>query len=164
MLARRRLRWWWWPCAFGLVFTIALAVFSEYNLVSYREPSNTGLSDSFLLSRSGISARFYTHKTGMILTGIDMFRDGWTMPTRYFSNFVPRVWLPRVWLISWPSSPVQYWDIAIPLWLPAVLFAVPTFLGWRAARPRDPAQCTACGYDRRGLPSTAPCPECGRAA
>ena len=29
---------------------------------------------------------------------------------------------------------------------------------------RLPHECKNCGYDRRGIPSVAPCPECGSAA
>jgi len=58
--------------------------------------------------------------------------------------------------------------VRIPMWLPALLFAVPAGLLWRtdirAARRSRSGSCPDCGYDRRGLATDAKCPECGAAS
>ena len=55
----------------------------------------------------------------------------------------------------------------LPLWMPAALAAAPALLLWVQdirMRHRDRAgHCIRCGYDRRGLPALANCPECGSA-
>jgi hypothetical protein len=56
--------------------------------------------------------------------------------------------------------------LAIPLWFPALALAIAPSTHWlvniRARRRRQRrGLCSACAYDRRGLPPTAPCPECG---
>ena len=58
--------------------------------------------------------------------------------------------------VQWPFG----W-IAVPLWLPFALIAIPTVYFWFTDRrlPR-PGQCTQCGYNLQGLTSKR-CPECG---
>lgn len=50
------------------------------------------------------------------------------------------------------------------MYAPTTILAVPTLALWsitlRRTR-RKPSQCPKCGYDRQGLPTTQPCPECG---
>ncbi|MGE3109561.1 MAG: hypothetical protein AB7G11_11215 [Phycisphaerales bacterium] len=57
--------------------------------------------------------------------------------------------------------------VSIPLWLVAVVVAIPagvsSLAALRAARRRRRGRCIRCGYDRRGLIDQAPCPECGAA-
>jgi hypothetical protein len=55
--------------------------------------------------------------------------------------------------------------LRVPLWLPAVVVAAPTVVAWRRLRRAAVSGvCSACGYDRRGLPNGVKCPECGRTA
>jgi hypothetical protein len=51
----------------------------------------------------------------------------------------------------------------VPLWAIMLVTGVPALLLLSAARRlrRRPGHCHGCGYDRRGLPWDAPCPECG---
>lgn len=50
----------------------------------------------------------------------------------------------------------------IPLWIPILGVLVPTAFAWRTQlKRRAPNACGKCGYDRTGIPLTAPCPECG---
>ncbi len=57
---------------------------------------------------------------------------------------------------------------ALPLWIPAVLAAIPgcvwAALVFRGRYRVRTGRCHACGHDRAGLPVAAVCPECGQAA
>ena len=58
------------------------------------------------------------------------------------------------------------WRYAVPLWIPSIATLAITSLAWRydlRADRRSRKCCITCGYDRRGIPSNAPCPECGNA-
>lgn len=53
------------------------------------------------------------------------------------------------------------WQVFVPLWLPAGVLALPTFiLWWRDCRHAE-GNCPYCGYDLTGNVSGV-CPECGR--
>jgi len=50
----------------------------------------------------------------------------------------------------------------VPLWLVIAMLVPPTVWLWYRDHQRSrPGCCEACGYDRQGLLSNAPCPECG---
>ncbi len=51
-------------------------------------------------------------------------------------------------------------DVTIPLWLPVLLAAIPTFLVWRFVPKFARGHCRRCGYNLTGL-TEARCPECG---
>jgi len=52
--------------------------------------------------------------------------------------------------------------VQVPLWMPLLVFAIPSAIAWeRFARRRRRGTCAVCGYDLAGLPKDAPCPECG---
>jgi hypothetical protein len=80
-----------------------------------------------------------------------------------------------LWLPHSNSAPFQWWFgqshdghrtfIWIPLWLPvAVALGLNTAL-WRldslARRRARLNHCPTCNYDRTGIPTAIPCPECG---
>jgi len=70
-------------------------------------------------------------------------------------------WWPRR-STSFALNPIVMYTV--PLWIPLTLCGVPSAIAWRAhlrRRRRGPASCPSCGYDLRGLPASAPCPECG---
>jgi hypothetical protein len=53
-----------------------------------------------------------------------------------------------------------YWNFRLPLWIPFLLFVIPTpFLWWRDRR-LPPGHCQKCGYNLTGNLSGV-CPECG---
>ena len=79
-------------------------------------------------------------------------------------------------LRGYPVFPADWWPrydhlpgttvVVLPLWMPSIVAIA--FSVWfyrdhrREERERRLGCCPACGYDRSGLASTAPCPECGR--
>jgi hypothetical protein len=73
-------------------------------------------------------------------------------------------------ILSWAyrgsilDAPPRHWSLTISLWLPAgATFAVSALSAFKVYRTRRrPGHCPKCGYDRSGLPTDAPCPECGR--
>ena len=72
-----------------------------------------------------------------------------------------RWWFERE-ITPWPFSPRVYW---LPLWCaaaPLALTAAWTIrTGTQHRRRLRRGQCTACGYNRTGLPQHTNCPECG---
>jgi hypothetical protein len=63
-----------------------------------------------------------------------------------------------------PDQVWGHWLIAIPIWLPFLIFAAPA--GWWLRgvlrRRRGAHECPSCGYDLRATPDR--CPECGMTA
>lgn len=60
---------------------------------------------------------------------------------------------------------VSMWLLAALVLLPAWWFLLMTVIRWRRTRTRRRrGLCTECGYDLRGNPSSAACPECGTTA
>ncbi len=79
---------------------------------------------------------------------------GWSgMTFKNWPDFQPRA-LPLS--PYWPGFLTDTAVFAAP-WL-AILVIVPATRRWIRSRR---GVCTACGYPRRGLPTDAPCPECG---
>lgn len=72
-----------------------------------------------------------------------------------------RWWFERE-ITPWPFSPRVYW---LPLWCAAAPLAFTTAWTIRTStqhrRRLRRGQCTACGYNRAGLPQHTNCPECG---
>jgi hypothetical protein len=75
-------------------------------------------------------------------------------------------WTFGGWLPERGMNPIGGWRfIVVPLWM----FAAPGLIGVvgfgflrrRHRRRVAGSACVACGYDRRGLPEAAVCPECG---
>ena len=63
-----------------------------------------------------------------------------------------------IWWIE--TSKLPSWNgIAVPLWIPALLIAIPTGVFWWRDRRYPPCHCKACGYNLTGNISGV-CPEC----
>ena len=62
----------------------------------------------------------------------------------------------------WPSMQSQgsIRRIDVPLWIPFILLAIPTYMLWRRDRRKPEGCCQNCGYDLTGNESGV-CPECG---
>jgi hypothetical protein len=56
---------------------------------------------------------------------------------------------------------INNWFITVPLWIPLALAAPATVVLWYRRSRAYAGHCKRCGYDRRGLPPGAACPECG---
>lgn len=83
--------------------------------------------------------------------------------------WVERYWRTPVFTLragASPNIPMTYWDVIVPLWLPAALAAPLPLYALTLARTRRRRQhraraglCLRCGYDLRATPGR--CPECG---
>lgn len=73
------------------------------------------------------------------------------------------------------NAGISFWDmelksqpdiaVRLPLWLPLLILTAPMLWLWRSeqiAKRRDRDLCIHCGYNLHALPSTSPCPECGK--
>lgn len=73
--------------------------------------------------------------------------------------------LAWAWKPRWHSEGNHRFYVVIPLWLPALVFAVPAAWMWRVDVKRRRAArvgcCATCGYSLLGLGEGAACPECG---
>lgn len=68
--------------------------------------------------------------------------------------------LGAIWLPEWERNATNT-HLTIPLYpLMLALLAYGLFRLYRT-RPIPAHLCTICRYDRRGIPASAPCPECG---
>ncbi len=67
---------------------------------------------------------------------------------------------------SWLQVDAEHIGFDLPLWIPFLLFAVPTmylwwmYLWWADRRCIPPGHCRKCGYNLTGNVSGV-CPECG---
>ncbi len=75
-------------------------------------------------------------------------------------------WTREKWGLEWwpgiasASGGAAYTEFVIPLWIPALVIAVPTLVYWRRSRRHRAGYCKKCRYNLTGL--TEPrCPECG---
>jgi hypothetical protein len=69
-------------------------------------------------------------------------------------------WLP-LYYNQFKVSTGQWLAICLPLWIPFLIFAIPTALLWWRDRRRIPlGHCQHCGYNLTGNVSGV-CPECG---
>jgi hypothetical protein len=76
----------------------------------------------------------------------------------FFRKPPPIVWLPRY---NAANRNAGTWkNVAVPLWMPLVLVAVPTGILFYRDRRVPPGCCTRCRYDLAGLSGNL-CPECG---
>ncbi len=72
-------------------------------------------------------------------------------------------WMPQ-WQVVRGTGPGNRCIYAtIPLWIPALLCAVPGLAAWRSHLHwrRSERGCEGCRYSLTGLPPNSPCPECG---
>ncbi|MFO0835052.1 MAG: hypothetical protein U0638_08790 [Phycisphaerales bacterium] len=88
--------------------------------------------------------------------------------------FRPTFWEWR----GYPILPGDWWprydrlpgdtSVVVPLWIPSIVAIGFSFWFCRDHRRekmrRMIGRCPACGYDRSGLPQSAPCPECAAPA
>lgn len=119
---------------------------------------------------SCVSARSISFSEGWPLSGLGISNGAivllYSPPApksacHWGGNFGARFW---PW---WLTSPALTFEgpvggLAIPLWIPFLLTAVPSVIVWRRSRPFRVGHCSKCDYDLTGNVSGA-CPECGKA-
>lgn len=82
-------------------------------------------------------------------------QQGWSFAYRRAGQPIMRSW----WVKILHPRP-QMWAVVVPLWIPPLLLAVPTYFLWRRHRSYPLGHCQSCGYDLIGNESGV-CPECG---
>jgi hypothetical protein len=165
MRRRRILRWAKWACTLAAVVAVGVAVLSTLCACRY-----------IVVSKDGRSANTFLLCAGLI--EIDHVNDwpsvsAWAAPGLLTSRPQSGHWF---WGLSRESGLVgSQWgagtlwsrdpsgsSVGVSLMYPFLLTVVPAALLWYANRSRiGPGICVRCGYDRRGLPAEAKCPECG---
>ena len=153
---KRKRRWVKWLSIIALSLTIALAAYSEFRAVSYRE-NTYGMANRFLLYRSSVTLVYRPGPDNVILTGLEVFSPGWSI-----AKFLPRDAYLRRWLPLFRhenGSIGEYWTVILPLWIPALLFGAGVWWG-RRGEWTGKGVCRGCGYDVRGVVG-GKCPECG---
>lgn len=90
-------------------------------------------------------------------TRVEPGRAYLTAPAGFSStqSQAPLNWLPSGTINS------SLWTLSIPLWLPALLFALAALATYRRAFI-TPGLCRKCNYSLEGLENPERCPECGR--
>lgn len=157
---KRRERWLLWCAAIGFVLTSALVVWSEVAGFYYNEKPY-GEGNFFMLDRSAVAVTCTQGDDNSFFSGIPLYLEGWNRTGALQHSFVPREWWPRVGRWDWGGR--TSWHVRLPLWMPAGVFALAGWWGWRVSRRFGPGRCAGCGYDVRGLVGGV-CPECGAGA
>lgn len=121
---------------------------------------------------SQTSQMFWVNRGGPNIradAGRIQFRQwSWTGLTRDWNFYLnPRPRKERYWWFEWTREPGwQSWSLDTPMWVPAAGLLLIGIAAWipdvRAVLRRRRGRCPGCGYDRKGLDSAQPCPECGR--
>ena len=85
-------------------------------------------------------------------------------PNRFEAEWLPPEYRYQAHWLPFRSHNTRAVRTEVPLWMPLVALLVPTAWLWRGEIRRrvPPLTCGGCGYDRRGLPADAVCPECGK--
>lgn len=68
-------------------------------------------------------------------------------------------WAYHRFLPKWNTLGGRGFILNVPLWIPLLIVATPTFIAWRRDRKLPPGHC-ACGFNLTGNVSGR-CPECG---
>ena len=85
-----------------------------------------------------------------------------------FGFFAQWTWKPipsnaRLSSATWHASQTLG-GLAYIMCIPLIILAVAASVAWRhqqTAAHRELSHCRSCGYDRRSLSTSVPCPECG---
>lgn len=97
--------------------------------------------------------------------GFGFDSNGW-LPKSFIARRDTPTW-PREWLPHITTSNSMI-GVTVPLWMPSIVAIGASIWFYRDHQREKQSRllgcCPACGYDRSGLASTAPCPECGAAA
>lgn len=143
-----------WTCVLGAIATAAAWIASAWWAI-FLGRAYTG---------------FFGVTAGQFVINWKPLADGETITEN--GLLVYRIHSPMFWWFRWDAytgfGGDTAWFLCIPLWLVLLAFAAPAVWLWRRDRlhclQAKSGLCPACGYDRRGLASGAPCPECSAAA
>jgi hypothetical protein len=165
-MRRRRVRTWAkWAATLAAVLAVGVAISSGLCSWGYR----TTTADGDTLWSVGVEAGRITSRRvdGMSEVSVPP-AVGWHMGwyRHWYWGYSGEV-LP--YRTSWPWHAGVAYAQGPSLWLagasmlyPVVLTLIPAaFLWYKDRRRFGPHACKGCGYDRRGLPADAKCPECG---
>jgi hypothetical protein len=155
---RRILLWLRWPCTTALLLTILAWIASLFWWVTIGIDRQVSISVATGAIHFGAAGDLFDL---FVPNGVSAgARSYWMGPTgRFYESREMRWWLRKT---AWDAMGCE---VCVPLWMPALAFAIPTRILWAShLRRRSPSVCGTCGYDCSGLPPASLCPECGQKA
>jgi hypothetical protein len=165
MRRRRLLRWAKWTSTLAAGLALGAAVFSGLFMSYYEIVSADTRRSSLLFLGEGLAwcrySASHTRDSNARPSGGGvgrLVRWDWGLTGDARSHLLGLNWRAGV---LWTRTPFG-WELGVSVVYPVLLTTIPAaFLWYKDRRRFGPHACKGCGYDRRGLPAEAKCPECG---